>query len=407
MRSYLRVSLAASVAVGLAASFSFGQNTPEHAITKSYKTTTTPTIDGVPDEGEWDDAGPWLVVNAANGGPGANDGDEYGGDGDASFRFKSMWREDTYEAYFLFEITDDIAATEQPRESRTWERDQMEFFFEGNTLEGEGSGAASAEEAGYVFWNGDLTLNPETYGKFGVSRMYDGETFFEGNIAVMTDDQELWSDEFDPDAPILAVANTSDTGDNGNFYIEYGVNLLGMVEPPIWEERFPFEGTPTETEGHIVEDSTAIKFTAVYSDDDDVDFEATDRAHSLTYYRVPDTQWFDSTGFSTLEFTGEFEGVIEPTCMVPDGGVLGDLDGNGEVAFADFLTLSGNFGKSGELSYAEGDTDCNGKVEFADFLTLSGNFGKTAAGAAATVPEPSSATLLLLGLVAVVRRHRR
>lgn len=75
-----------------------------------------------------------------------------------------------------------------------------------------------------------------------------------------------------------------------------------------------------------------------------------------------------------------------------DPNSMGDLDGNGKVEFADFLILSGNFGKDVE-GHAEGDIDCNGKVEFADFLVLSGNFGNDV-GRAASVPEPSSLGLL-------------
>ncbi len=55
----------------------------------------------------------------------------------------------------------------------------------------------------------------------------------------------------------------------------------------------------------------------------------------------------------------------------------GDLDGDGEVAFADFLVLSNNFGKDVD-GYSEGDIDLSGSVGFADFLTLSNNFGKKA-----------------------------
>ena len=70
----------------------------------------------------------------------------------------------------------------------------------------------------------------------------------------------------------------------------------------------------------------------------------------------------------------------------------GDLDGNGDVAFADFLVLSANFGADG-LGYTGGNIDLAGAVAFDDFLVLSANFGQTAAAAAA-VPEPSSLSLL-------------
>ena len=54
----------------------------------------------------------------------------------------------------------------------------------------------------------------------------------------------------------------------------------------------------------------------------------------------------------------------------------GDADDDGEVAFADFLLLSANFGKT-DAVWANGDFDADGKVEFADFLILSVNFGNT------------------------------
>lgn len=119
--------------------------------------------------------------------------------------------------------------------------------------------------------------------------------------------------------------------------------------------------------------------------------------------RVGET-WEDVTGI-----LGDQDVTIvnppDPTCVVPIGGIAGDLDGDGTVAFADFLVLSQNFGGTG-LSYEQGDIDCSGDVAFADFLVLSQNFG-TSAGGAAVVPEPSSIMLCLwIGLLATIRKRR-
>lgn len=91
-------------------------------------------------------------------------------------------------------------------------------------------------------------------------------------------------------------------------------------------------------------------------------------------------------------------------CVV--GALVGDFDGDGSVAFADFLVLSSNFAQE-VGTYEEGDANCDGTVDFADFLSVSTNFGATAASPAA-VPEPSSGLLVMLGamLALAARRHR-
>lgn len=56
--------------------------------------------------------------------------------------------------------------------------------------------------------------------------------------------------------------------------------------------------------------------------------------------------------------------------------LLGDIDGNRTVDFADFLILSRNFGKQLSDDPLDGDLDGDGNVGFSDFLILAANFGK-------------------------------
>ncbi len=75
----------------------------------------------------------------------------------------------------------------------------------------------------------------------------------------------------------------------------------------------------------------------------------------------------------------------------------GDLDGNGEIEFSDFLTLSGNFGMSPAV-YIDGDFDLDSEVGFTDYLILAGNFGlgfDFNTDTAVAVPEPSAIAMVM------------
>ena len=92
------------------------------------------------------------------------------------------------------------------------------------------------------------------------------------------------------------------------------------------------------------------------------------------------------------------------------GLLHGDLNGDRQVAFDDFLTLADNFGKP-KGRYTDGDIDGSGDVGFLDFLTLAENFGRgstsTTLPSLAAVPEPHSRMGFLLGMVFVCGVCRR
>lgn len=81
----------------------------------------------------------------------------------------------------------------------------------------------------------------------------------------------------------------------------------------------------------------------------------------------------------------------------------GDLDGDGDVGFGDFLTLRAHFGSEG--SYAQGNINLRNGVNFVDFVVLADNYRKTPS-AVASIPEPTGAFLVLLGLPFLIPNRR-
>ncbi len=87
-----------------------------------------------------------------------------------------------------------------------------------------------------------------------------------------------------------------------------------------------------------------------------------------------------------------------------DGSILfalaGDVDGDGEVQFSDFVILANNFGHT-DAAWEDGDLNGDHAVDFADFVILSDNFGQSRPRLAAptlsatlqpnTDPQPASA----------------
>lgn len=86
----------------------------------------------------------------------------------------------------------------------------------------------------------------------------------------------------------------------------------------------------------------------------------------------------------------------------PVDSLVGDLNGDLTVDLTDFGILKANFGSG--TTRAQGDVNGDAKVDLTDFGLLKDNFGKSGT---ASVPEPTTFLLALLGLAVLAAVHRK
>ena len=106
----------------------------------------------------------------------------------------------------------------------------------------------------------------------------------------------------------------------------------------------------------------------------------------------------------------------DPTSVFVTRALLGDanLDGNVDV-LTDAFALVGNLGTTSGATFVDGDFTGDGAVDvLGDAFALVGNLGTTfgasssLALSASAVPEPGSATLIILaGITAIAQRRRQ
>lgn len=207
---------------------------------------------------------------------------------------------------------------------------------------------------------------------------------------------------------------SSDPNNIGELSNEFG-QVVPVDDVTAWQEFWV-----TIEEGTVLvddfEDGTHV-LNVYYGGGDDPTAAQTFGINAAdgTDYRDGDEQSYLAIGAGATPRAGAFDvdffswspGIHVPTIaevVDPPAGLPGDIDGDGSVAFADFLILSANFGTMVDAGTA-GDIDGDGSVAFADFLVLSANFG-TMSGAAA-VPEPSAFALAIPALMLLMARKRR
>ena len=129
------------------------------------------------------------------------------------------------------------------------------------------------------------------------------------------------------------------------------------------------------------------------------------------FLSVGDGQFFDNTLTDTADLPngpdggplGEF-GVRIAT--VSDGRFVGDADNDGSTSGNDFLGWQRQFGQTGLTLSA--DFDFNAKVDGDDGSIWEQNFGSVSSlTTSATVPEPSTGIILMLGIAAAMLIGRR
>ena len=106
--------------------------------------------------------------------------------------------------------------------------------------------------------------------------------------------------------------------------------------------------------------------------------------------------------------------MIDNICFVIDGSLddcgaeptvlIGDANKDGLVTGADLISVQQSFGSTGSAPL-QGDANNDGLVTGADLISVQQNFGAVAS--AASIPEPATAVLVGLGLLAATGRRRR
>ena len=204
----------------------------------------------------------------------------------------------------------------------------------------------------------------------------------------------------------------ADSGSEVNFFgTEFFLNGV-LLEDLNLDQAFVITERDQILSGTLLDDSD-FEFDLNSDFSNPGDFFSTDALLTVTLveelFSVDDVCSALAAGSDNLALDANGDGLLDlqdlEFVLSQAGSLTGDADGDGTVAFADFLTLSNSFG-SNDAAYSSGDFNCDGNAAFDDFLILSANFGNSFSAVAA-VPEPRSCAWLLVLAFTGASRTRR
>ena len=96
--------------------------------------------------------------------------------------------------------------------------------------------------------------------------------------------------------------------------------------------------------------------------------------------------------------------------VVQTASEYGDTDLDGDIDIFDYQALTAGYGAASGAGWADGDNDFDGDVDIFDYMALTANYGWSAGGGvpeSSTVPEPTTAVVILTGAMMTLVRKRR
>lgn len=114
--------------------------------------------------------------------------------------------------------------------------------------------------------------------------------------------------------------------------------------------------------------------------------------------------WFDNVQVEVFANMAAVTPNLNPDPALSEVSEDADFDNDGDVDGIDFLTWQANFGGDGSTG---GDADFSGLVDGTDLAIWQSNYDGAPALAAAAVPEPTSAAIVLVGLACLSGARRR